>query len=179
MKRQAFSIIATFSLLLLISVVVLWVRSYGTRDQYSQSSGASVQAYVSDRGGLGYKEFTLGTPGPAWEWNHDTMPVQGEATLRQETPRWQRLLGVEWRDGSGTLTGMSYREKGWRVAYRTPALLLAVLPAIWLVRSAREQLRGNRMRCTQCGCDMGGTAERCPECSAASGASGETTTPRA
>jgi hypothetical protein len=164
--RRLFTILSALSLLLSVAVVVLWVRSYWTRDQYTQSDGTSFRGYLSQRGGFGYNKVTTGTQGPEWEWSYDSMSVaaEAEAPSQHETPLWQRWLGVEWRDNSGTLMGVTYRDKGWWVKYRMFAIPLAVLPTIWLVRLSRQHVRRRRLRCTQCGYDLRATPERCPEC---------------
>ena len=159
MKRRLFTLLSALSLLLFVAVVVLWVRSHWTLDYFSQSDGRTLRAFVSERGGFGYNELTV--PQGTWEWRYGRAAAQ---TDRVPETRLQRWLGVGWQDDPVTFRGAIYRDRGWWVAYRTLATLLAVLPTIWLVRWGRGRRRRSGMECAHCGYDLRATPGRCPEC---------------
>ena len=165
LARHAFTALSALSLLLCVAVCVLWVRSYWTRDFYSHSDGSTIRAYVSERGGFGYHEVTIGTR-PAWAWHLRSVPTQADTSSVPEMTRLQRWLGVAWRDDTFAFAGMGYEDKGWWVAYRAVAIVLAVLPTIWLVRWSRGRRRRSGTECAVCGYDLRATPERCPECGA-------------
>jgi hypothetical protein len=55
--------------------------------------------------------------------------------------------------------------------YKTKAMLLAVLPVLWMCRLARIVIRRTRLErrsrnslCPSCGYDLRASQERCPEC---------------
>ena len=54
-----------------------------------------------------------------------------------------------------------------------PLILPAVLPAIWLIRRARQRSQSRAGLCPQCGYDLRATPDRCPECGRAAAARAE------
>ena len=72
--------------------------------------------------------------------------------------RSAEALGFAWRDVP----------TGWSL-YVPCSLTTAVLwtpAAIWVIRRGRRARRRRSGRCTQCGYDLRGTPDRCPECGA-------------
>ena len=45
-----------------------------------------------------------------------------------------------------------------------PLILPAILPALWLIRRARQRCQSRAGLCPQCGYDLRATPDRCPEC---------------
>ena len=185
MKRRLFAIVSAFSLLLFVAVVVLWVRSYSGSDYVSRgrllSSGeqavtSTVHQVRWTRGGIHltageHTYFPRGESAPVdegewpayWGWGRLGVGHVGW----EELPRrslWNRL-GFHHYSGQGFMTSFSSESTdGIVVPAWLAAVILGILPLVWVRRVVGDRRRSREGFCPCCGYDMRATPERCPEC---------------
>lgn len=178
MRRWLFAILARLSLLMWGITLVLWARSYHTRDQLSfgmaGGNGYHLQSILGrvhllcrldgklETGGLHHASDRL-SPGAIWNGGLSGYPTRVE---------WHG--GFVWQNylhytGPFRLSGKLYtsRRRLIVVPYWFPAIVFAVLPGLWAggwLRNRRRVLRGRRGLCERCGYDLRASADRCPEC---------------
>lgn len=163
---------------LLAAVLAMWVRSHFRADHLDivvapQSDSLKRAYFISDSGGfvMGFDRFDGQRPLSVTlllgsEKSRDHYPVLG-----YYTPRTKKLLG---RSGFGILNKpdldltIQPEMNGEFIAapYWFPAILAAFLPALWLRRIARKQVRNRRGLCVRCGYDLRCSSSICPECGA-------------
>ena len=181
--RRLFDLIAGASLLALIAVCVLWVRSYRFTERVDWSNAGGGR---SIRSAVGYVEVSLLLA----DWSKHPNQFHG--------PRYQRDLvqppfnymllmcssvgdtwanyqwrGFEWNERRNRIQGVLHARV---VAPMWSLASLAGLPPLgWGVARMRRRVRGGwKARgpgfCRGCGYDLRATPQRCPECGlAASG----------
>jgi hypothetical protein len=188
-KRRIFNLLAALSLLLLLAVVALWVRSGWVVDEVKRDANWSSSSkwqgtmvglaswkghievildYNRIRANGGITGYQIGKP---FLWTRWPAYLRG---WQQDYPRWQ-LCGLYNCVESSEMVrgGIIYsNDPDWITEhYGAPDLLLvallAVLPAFWLVRftrSCQQRRRTALFLCTKCGCDLRANPHRCPEC---------------
>lgn len=174
MRRRLFNLAAAVSLLLLVCVVVLWVRSYWVADQFLFRGTKNTGWIASDRGTmlLFHRARVSGEDDGTWMFRQ-TRPGQFQVFLARSSIeyRWLQFRPADWRrvpvsitsppplqtQSSATLTVAL-------VANWVLCLFGAILPAYWLVRHRRARRRARLGLCPTCGYDLRGTPDRCPEC---------------
>jgi hypothetical protein len=139
LKRRLFTTLSALSLLLLVAVVVLWVRSYRTNwfgDRFPIEVARHRWELLSQGGGL-----TLCRMEGPWFFS-------GPSTGGTLVPRYnaRAVLGVpHW----------------------ACAVAAGVLPIMWCFNRTRSSGRRRaRGLCFHCGYDLRATPDRCPECGA-------------
>jgi hypothetical protein len=158
--------IGTSCLLLSLSLLTLWIRSYWRCDSlYHARGGHVVYTAYSGRGGLSVIrwvqphesgreiEFTFGGSDPRYPtiaYDHDF------------PGRW----GFEYTTGIASPTPSKYTSivaPTWALA-----LVTAAPGGVWASGSLRRRRRRRRRvaegRCEQCGYDLRASGDRCPEC---------------
>ncbi len=174
--RRARGLFTGASTVLLASVLAMWVRSHLRTDHLDfiiapESKSPKRAYFISDAGGFiaGFNRCDVFEP------NAPTLLLGSDKSrgdypvLEYYTPKTSRLLG---RSGFAVLykpdldLTMQLETDGKFIAapYWFPALLAAFLPALWLRRIARKQLRIRRGLCTNCGYDLRYSPNTCPEC---------------
>jgi hypothetical protein len=178
--RHFFTLCSAVSLLLLVTVCVLWARSYTSTDQlvwrridgtrfiqsarghlWLQVNLVDLSAFAAHDFGLEYRRFEPVSP-PHFLFSY---LVPDAPLTRGVGFRWG---GFEWytlenRNGIAIATGVARSS--------SVALVTAVLPLAWTTSRARSYVRQRRRRraglCAACGYDLRASPERCPECGAA------------
>jgi hypothetical protein len=165
LSRHLFTILSAVSLLLLVAVCLLWVRSGTVMDgmRYAGvatggAEGSSSSLTVFTRMGalhvlrVGPSEFTA----PGWKWL--AVPQPARFSTMTDRRKWQRR---GFAGGGGT---------GWEF-FSIPlwflSLLTVLLPLVWLLSLSPFRRRRRRARaglCPACGYDLRASPERCPEC---------------
>jgi hypothetical protein len=176
-KRRLFAILSALSLLLLVAVCVLWVRSYTYSELLWYQPGAAGYSIYSARGELGMRrrgDDASGTrPVHAWGY-YGGAPGIGRYVPPYAETRW---LGFWFESGSDSFRGrpavgaIPATPPGLvpYVAIVIPhgllALLGALLPVVWGVSLIRRvRARGRDGLCPSCNYDLRATPGRCPEC---------------
>lgn len=164
--RRLFTILAALSLLLFLAVVVMWVRSHWVRENIHSATqwhaGGETRcvyiSYSSEHGSCTMLITADTLPGTSWAafaptWDYSSMPATGSPSHILWLPIVHRLNASQ---GSW-----------WEIAldYWSLCVLLAILPAGWLVGRYRSSRRKTHC-CRSCGYDLRATPERCPECGA-------------
>jgi hypothetical protein len=188
-RRRLFNLAAVVSLVLLVSVGVLWPRSYWQIDQVWWHS------YVSDNGSVLIRRYWTISSGNGGLWLHVDTHTMGPAAYAANAPGIRALYpkgkAAQWE--SSVLTNQfqlssfhhflgflhaplssktpiaSVRTHWWRVPYWAVALTAAILPWQWLALRRRWRLSYRRQNhlCLRCGYDLRASPDRCPECGTA------------
>ena len=166
--RPRFPLLGLASLLLLAAVAALWVRSYVVGDEVYRLADRRGEYLSVCRGRVTYFASQTAVSRRPAKWGylrHEDTAQQRinedavEARVAARVPGGFRALGFAFRGGDATGDGAS----GPRLVFFPlwlPAMLLAVLPALWLRR--RRRLKPGL--CPACGYDLRATPGRCPEC---------------
>jgi hypothetical protein len=189
LARQLFTLCAALSLLLCVTVCVLWVRGAHHLDLAGVNYARSPRTdrhhgiYFEVRSYSGTLRFRFTRAG------FDPVYFQGRSAEWMTWFRAEYPTGLRWtfnatkppsRERPGFDAGHEIYSGGaghywetWHLAVRAwlPIVLLLVLPAMWL-NGRRKARRARRLGlCPACGYDMRASPQRCPECGAAAEAS--------
>jgi hypothetical protein len=132
---------AAVSLLMCAAMVVLWVRSYFSVDDFTYRGVKHAVAIRSDSGNFYVITSRFMLPFPGW-----ALPFTREL----------------YYNGSGL------PDVKWRFPYYSLAVWTSLLPGYWFLLPwvrAREAARKDGF-CRVCGYDLRATPHRCPECGA-------------
>lgn len=170
MRRWTFNAIAALSLLLMLGAVGLWVDSYRYLyvGEYRWADGrvSLLSNMARTEVCLFFVEMNPGRTG--WEHRRDTsgqvLVRVSDGMLYERYHRWG--FGYAWAKPTLFAFGESESPRTGSIStLAVPhwflALLLAILPAIWL-RRWRDRIPPGH--CLQCGYDLRASEERCPEC---------------
>jgi hypothetical protein len=188
MRRRVFNLLAAVSLLLFVATVIMWVRSYPTTaggETFSAVGPIGIEVQ-SLRGGL-LIEASRGWPGNlilrhggpferARRWAVAGWSVMKTAVIRPIALGSVRVgrgrADVAVPDVYGSERQMTYY---WvQLPHWLAAMLLAIMPAIFLIRWLRQRRSARRAAaglCAACGYDLRATPHQCPECGAVAGIS--------
>jgi hypothetical protein len=174
-RRVLFTLVSGLSLLLLVAVVAVWIRSYWVRDivMYCPPNRNfhTIQSILGSLHIISELDGSSTTENRVW-WQIDPLardaiwnggmsgyPVKVEKNLGHV---WQRYLYT-------VFTPYPYRSLTLHkrlivVPYWSPAVLFAILPTIWIWRFVKYERRRNLGHCPKCNYDLRATPDRCPEC---------------
>jgi hypothetical protein len=158
--RRFLSSLSVLSLLLCLTTVVLWVRSYCSVDYPQCDFAGGAVAIYSSRGGVRLSHSTVPQRGTGLRWvrvaDHSWYPLNDRAH-----PFWNRLgIGVDRFDRrDGLIRGITLPH--WLIAASA-----SLLPLLWATRWFRRRTRPKHGVCAACGYDLRATPDRCPECGA-------------
>ena len=184
MTRRLLNLLTALSLLLCAGSVGLWVRSYRVADRlsYAQPDAANARwsggSAFTTRGLVGVTwgvvEFTAAeyarqwiasTPTAAQRWSHTASPpysyYQGAAPSL-----WRGLgLGLTSGDGGRSHVEVVRHHSTVTCPLALPAVVGAVVPAVWLARRHKARRHMGRGHCPTCGYNLTGNVSGvCPEC---------------
>jgi hypothetical protein len=148
MKRRLFNLAAAVSLVMMLAVVVLWVRSYrkldaGDQDGFTVIGPDSVWSVVSVSGGAA------------------VLRIRDHSDAKASSFEWMGIRYTRNRSKSGGEL-LSIAARYWQLC-----LLAAVVPLIFVacrLHERRELRRRHIGHCPHCGYDLRATPDRCPEC---------------
>jgi len=177
-KRRFFNVLATLSFALFLFTIAAWCWSFH-RGQFifHTSWQPAPRLWMTigigfERGVfcLGEERFRISPNQDVDEFLSDSKPgwhfTSFEPRKSSDDCGWCWTVFSTHRPGVGSLAG---NEVSHSVAIRCWALavVLSILPAVWL-RTAHGQRRlALQGRCIACGYDLRATPDRCPECGAA------------
>jgi hypothetical protein len=181
-----FTFASALSLVLCVVTCILWVRSLGHFERIDVRYARWPRADEAYTGYLGISWYAntlrvelIRVPfAPAYF--HRGLPMVSLPWHLQQYPpgvRWEFLGNGVTRVMNGYPPGFDFAHTpyttdgvtGDRLALAVrpwlPALLTAVLPAIWLYKRLKARRAGRREGfCPHCGYDLRATPDRCPEC---------------
>ena len=181
LRHILFSGCAVLSLLLLLTTVSMWIRSYWYFDEYRavNRSNGQLSDLLSLYGGvqLARAENVNNRNGElGWTWDSlGSTPLDSNHWAVVPDARWQALAGprtehafrgIGFRLISGNLAN-SMPFWSLRIPYGFLVLVSAVFPALFVARWLRFNRRSRSRRegrCASCGYDLRATPLRCPEC---------------
>ncbi|MGH7213386.1 MAG: hypothetical protein ACREIT_01195 [Tepidisphaeraceae bacterium] len=150
--QKLLNTLSTVSLLLLLSSLFLWARSYFVLDMASTQSGGVHRMWSTNWGRIGFGIYNISPDNGynhAWTWNKNVRPG-GTAPVAGGTFWEHQRFGVGW-DVRGslpfTMGGIRYRQtaREWWIAYWLPMLLATPLSTIAVWRIARWTARRARV----------------------------------
>ena len=176
MKRRLFNSLSAMSLLLAVSLLTMWIRSYWASEVVHW--GLTMQPMVvrlyeigSANGVVcaGRIQVTAGTPrfvSPPTGWSEGWFRLPKTAASSMGVERSWAGFGLYSRH---TLrqAGLIDDYKGVQLPYWFLTPLAGWLPTVWGVKAKRRWQRERRRGlglCLHCGYDLRATADRCPEC---------------
>jgi hypothetical protein len=169
-RRRLLKVLMVLSLLLCVAVVVLWVRSYWRGDCVSVAVDrlprGIAEWFVRSNDGVLYfarNDYVINNPGYdprplTWD-SHEANQVFASPSAQARNPHF--VLGP-FSLGGGNLSNVT--KIAFTIPHWFPAALAAVVPTIWLARSARARRRRRGGFCVRCGYNLRATPGRCPEC---------------
>jgi hypothetical protein len=186
MKRNLLNAVTALSLLLLVAVVVLWVRSHF----YWESVGRNP---YRPEGPTYHQQMVNSSRGTLWvQWNEEKYTSKdmiahmdehrdsyGEAWSHSRNELW----GIPAPNGLGERLGfMYYRRRDLKtsaglqsvlaagVPYWLLGIVFAAAPARWTLVRLRIRRRIRLGLCPRCAYDLRATPGQCPECGASGAA---------
>jgi hypothetical protein len=162
-------VLSALSVLLLVTVLVLWVRSPWRADLLMFYTPAGhLTGIASDE--TGFLLAATDVPfGERFALSADVLTGTREQLtdgirdpLFKSASERRHLLGFHWARGTFGTTGWKF--SALIVPYWAVAILLAVLPLIAARRVVVGWRRTRRGQCVRCGYDLRATPDRCPEC---------------
>ena len=177
-RRRLFTILSVVSLILCLATIALWVGSYWREDALTLTRASPIEKYrkvfqirsscggvriTYDRDRMYYLDSRLG-------WRHD-----GSPSSSRTYPYWFagspqqkfKMLGFQLFVADWTDSGGPKRSIGFLAPWFAIALVLSVLPSVWLFAMLRSRRRARAGLCPRCGYDLRATPERFPECGTA------------
>jgi hypothetical protein len=176
MRRWTFHLLAGVSFLLLLATLAMWVMSYGAGSQiirtrnFAKRNEKSEYALLLVHGSFLYVQDWIDSGFASsgkrevvhWEWEN-VRPGFAEAWSSERLPHHFAGFGYELRS---SLPSESYTRRLRIVC--VPAwsqlLLLAIIPACWVIRQLRARCGLRQGHCLHCGYDLRASPDRCPEC---------------
>jgi hypothetical protein len=177
--RHFFTTVSALSLLLCLTICVLWVRSYRPVLDYVAWRGHTTWMLQSKGGRLWVEMWRGADPVPtrpayAYPWwllrGTTNPPYQPHTPIEMAysipPATWSNLFGFAWFDsGPSPKSGLWFpQQRMLLIPYWSLLGLALVIPVIMLIRSWLKGLRARRGLCPTCGYDLRATPERCPEC---------------
>jgi len=164
-RRRLLNLAAAVSLVLCVTTVVIWARSYWVTDTFEWASHYRTR-FVAITGGRVLLQVNHG-PSATKEFE----PVDHDAYVLRANDR--SGMGRPWRFGGFWIENLAFAPSGSNpaslpytdVVVPLYALVLAslILPGATLRRVIRERTHRAGV-CPACGYDLRATPDRCPEC---------------
>jgi hypothetical protein len=185
MLRRLLTLTSALSLLLLVAMVALWVRSYEVADcwrvrRYRIYECNSIRGLLTLSVETQFSKTTYRFPAPhaeqtnlpaaeTWQVEHDSISrlLVGQP-LARDTRQFRFVRDQQFPGAISSSLGVGW-ETGFITSYvQFPdwclAALFIVLPTAWATATCRRRLRTALGRCSTCGYDLRATPDRCPEC---------------
>ncbi len=170
MLRGLVNIFAAIALIAASLLLVLCVHSYSQPESLYFEWGGRGYFLAAANGQLGLiqtsRPFGIAT------WNFGSYATRDrepnsmlEVALSNDATTHWGIVSL----GSGNIDPVSQfmGQLAWLAAPLTLPIILLCLPAIFRVkRLLRDRRRHRRHLCIVCGCDLGASSDRCPECGA-------------
>ena len=163
MKRRLFNLLAVLSLVLFVTTLTLWVRSYWRSDFFAVTGGQSGDESYWRRlhiQSLGGSLVWIG----AIDWGKSFPPEDVVLRFHHESdatsgPTFRRLFWFYTYQRKGT----SSYERLIFFPHWAVAVVAGLAPLVWLRRHLLQRRRQSG-RCVTCGYDLRATPSKCPEC---------------
>lgn len=161
-------ILSTFTLLLLMTVLVLWIRSPRHADGVAfYTPTGHLDGLASDRGGMLFCASDIpfgremGLTADAMSTSADEFAAIHDTLFDPSNQKWH-FLG--FRVAAGTLGTWRWKFNAILVPYWALLIPLAIPPMFGFRRVILRARRKRRGQCLACGYDLRQSPDRCPEC---------------
>ena len=166
MRRRLFTLGSAVSLLLCVSTVVLWVRSYYASDLLLFAGPEADWYFWNHKDQL---RFAHAVPTDAWVKGVRAGMPRGWSLRVGESVALERVPGSNvyiWSHGFGLVTGERWGEYHHEILFPhwAAVLVAALLPLNLITAQIRRRYRPLPGNCRRCGYDLRATPDRCPEC---------------
>ena len=152
MRRGPLILLSALSLLVLITVLLLWARSYLPHDaSVGFRNGRVVLTFAEGYWAEMFDPIEENSPRPDNAW---------EQAVRHSDRRW-RIAGCEYVAGNKGYSG-KFAVIAVHFAWLTGAAGVFAAWSFWMLHRATRRLRLNL--CRRCGYDLRASTNRCPEC---------------
>jgi hypothetical protein len=183
-RRWLFTIDAALSLLILVLLCGIWIRSHFALDEISfiwdgqnPGNGRSL-LFQTDRGGfqISWGKHTAsprpfdGSYWPQISGEHFSLNGQPFSSVTSDA-RWLSIQHLPINLAANSPMNEDITSVFGPIWFLV--LLAAILPAVWLVLAVRRRSRGTPGFCRKCGYDLRASPERCPECGTPALANGQ------
>jgi hypothetical protein len=174
-RRVVFSIVCGVSLLLLVASDVGFSGAGWVRDIVGYVSPETHNYHIAQSllGNLHIISHLDGgsTPSPlSWQTDRLAPNAIWNGGMSSYPVKVQSFLGHVWQNyttspfSPSLSRPITMRYRLIVIPYRSPAMLFAILPAIWVWRFVKYGRRRKAGHCPKCDYDLRATPERCPEC---------------
>lgn len=155
MKQRIFTLLSAFSLFFCIAIVACWIDSYITYDEM-RIRGSDGRVYCIDSyWGAARLRTYVSSPAD----RNRFIPFHASQVPPELHDRLRATTKGQWLG-----FGRDHQFDSPIVPHWFPALLSAILPALWMRASVRRRTRKKWGLCIHCGYDIRFSANRCPEC---------------
>jgi len=178
-----FAAVSTLSLLLCISISILWLRSYWVEDNVFTQYHWSYFSLASFCGEIGCEFGRSYDGGPADLYSghlatryfprlvglvppSDYIQIAEASGRFANMPHYHDVMGFRWHPRMNY--SWEYKERGIAVPSWFILMIFSILPARFFLAYRRRRPNGDEgQHCQYCGYDLRATPHRCPECGTA------------
>ena len=180
--RILYNLLTAISLLLLLTTVTVWVRSYWVSDEFSWilfAQDFQGKGIICSRGGIKYSKYETHSPEfhrlqAEWIFHHSVRkateyPIYQDSSVLPLLPPRYRAIGFEYvpKATAQENSGLTSSASSLTLPLYFPTLLFTLLPAHYFFRTRRRRRRAKRIaqgHCPACNYDLRASPDRCPEC---------------
>jgi hypothetical protein len=164
--RWSFNALALCSLLVCLTILAVWVRSYSVGDRwiwYDRDCSACYNAVGIGRGVVRYAwgdNSRLTGVNPAPGYYRQSGPDKGIYPIGRTGRRFFAIPGFYFNHEPADFLIV-------QVSLAVPFIISAIFPVIWLLGARRKRRQRRLGLCPVCGYDLRESFGRCPECGTA------------
>jgi hypothetical protein len=164
--RPLLRLVACFLAVVSLALLVLCVRSFWRNDSLFIENGPRGYFVSSARGRMGIIEVSGSWHPRRFHYAVYDLATDGAVLTTIARSKDTKDLGI-LLSGNGKLPGVFGQSRWIAIPYLTPLVPCAALPVMMTLAAWRRRRRKRRGLCGQCGYDLRGSSDVCPECGTA------------